>query len=240
MSTTPPRFLGLIPARGGSKRLPRKNLLPLAGRPLLAWTIASARGARLLDRVILSTDDAEIAATGQEYGVEVPFMRPPELAGDKTATSEVMQHALQTLAAADDLFEYIVVLQPTSPLRSAADIDAAIELFIARQADAVISVCETDHPPEWCNKLPSNHSMADFFRPGIRSKRSQDLPKSYRLNGALYVYNVARLLATGSLEMDDNSYAYPMPRERSVDIDSAIDLEVARVLLERAAAEALP
>ncbi|MCG6966529.1 MAG: acylneuraminate cytidylyltransferase family protein [Chromatiaceae bacterium] len=240
MSAQRPSFLGLILARGGSKRLPRKNLLPLAGRPLLAWTVAAATAARHVDRVILSTDDSEIAAAGREHGAAVPFMRPAELATDTATTCDVALHALSTLAAAGEHYDYLVLLQPTSPLRTAADIDNAIELLLEKRADAVISVCETDHPAEWSNTLPADRSMGGFFRPGIRSTRSQDLPKSYRLNGAVYVYNCARLLKTGSLEMDDNSYAYIMPRERSVDIDSAIDFDIAGLLLERRGTQPTP
>lgn len=233
MAQRQPRFLGLIPARGGSKRLPRKNLLPLAGKPLLAWTVEAARAARQLDRVVLSTDDEELATIGRAYGADVPFMRPAELAGDTAGTAEVVLHALRTLADAGEHYDYVVILQPTSPLRSAQDIDGAIALLLEKRADAVIGVCETDHPPEWSNHLPADLSMAQFFRPGIRGTRSQDLPQSYRLNGAVYVYDCARLLASGSLAMDDRSYAYLMPRERSVDIDTVIDFEIAQLLLQR-------
>ena len=235
-----PRFLGLILARGGSKRLPRKNVLPMAGKPLLAWTVAAAKAASRLDRVILSTDDDEIAAVGREYGAEVPFTRPPELASDTASGLDVILHALRTLAERGEHYDYVVILQPTSPLRSAQDIDGAIELLLERHADAVVSVCETDHPPEWSNTLPNDRSMAQFYRPGIRSTRSQDLPRSYRLNGAVYVYSCDRALRSGSLNMDDNCYAYIMPRERSVDIDSAIDFEIAQLFLQRFGTETTP
>lgn len=240
MMTSQPRFLGLILARGGSKRLPRKNLLPLAGKPLLAWTVEAALAAGQLHRVILSTDDQEIAAIGRAHGAEVPFLRPAELASDTASGLDVILHALRTLADRGQHYDYLVLLQPTSPLRTAADIDAAIDLLLQKQADAVISVCQTDHPPEWSNTLPDDLSMASFYRPGIRNTRSQDLPRSYRLNGAVYIYNCRRLLDSGSLEMDDNSYAYIMPRERSVDIDSAIDFDIAQLLLQRRATESQP
>lgn len=230
--TKPPRILGLIPARGGSKRIPRKNIRPLDGRPLIAWTIEAARGARLLDRVAVSTDDEEIAAVSREYGAEVPFMRPAELASDTATGSNVILHAVRTLRDMGERYDYVVSLQPTSPLRSAGDIYSAIELLLEKQADCVISVCEADHPPEWSNTLPPDRSMEHFFRPGVRGTRSQDLPRSYRLNGAIYLFSCERLLRTGSLAMDDNSYAYVMPRERSVDIDSEIDFAIAQLLLE--------
>lgn len=233
MSQRAPAILGLIPARGGSKRLPRKNVQMLAGKPLLAWTVDAARAARHLDRVILSTDDEEIAAIGRQHDAEVPFMRPAELASDTASSLDVVLHALRTLQDRGEHYDYVVILQPTSPLRTAADIDAAIELLLETRGDAVISVCETDHPPEWSNTLPPDRSMRQFYRPGIRDTRSQDLPKSYRLNGAIYIYDCARLLRTGSLQMDDSCYAYVMPRERSVDIDSEIDFEIAQLFQQR-------
>ena len=228
-----PTFVALIPARGGSKRLPRKNLLSLAGKPLLAWTVEAASSARHIDRVILSTDDAEIAAAGLASGAEVPFVRPAGLASDSASTLDVMLHALRTLDANGEGCYYLVVLQPTSPLRTAADIDAAIQLLQAKRADAVISVCESEHPPEWSNTLPNDLSMSAFYRPGSRSMRSQDLAKTYRLNGAIYIYRAHRLLDSGSLDMDDNSYAYVMPRERSIDIDGPFDFEIAQLLRQR-------
>ncbi len=227
-----PDFLGLILARGGSKRLPRKNILPLAGKPLLAWTVEAAKAAQHLDRVVLCTDDQEIADIGRQYGADVPFLRPPELAGDTATSLDSVLYTLKTLGEKGEHYDYVVILQPTSPLRIAQDIDGAIEQLLEKQADAVISVCETDHPPEWSNTLPDDLSMAHFYRPGIRNTRSQDLPKSYQLNGAVYVYNCARLIESGNLDMDDNSYAYLMPKERSVDIDTRIDLEIAQLFFK--------
>jgi len=234
--TDRPRILGLIPARGGSKRLPRKNVLPLAGRPLIAWTITAALEAHTIERVIVSTDDAEIADTAHHHDAEV-LERPAALASDTATTQEVLLHALRVLGEAGEHYDYVVVLQPTSPLRRAGDIDGAIHLLLERQADAVVSVCETDHPPEWSNTLPPDLSMAGFFRPGVRDTRSQDLPRSFRLNGAIYVYNCKRLLRENNLDMDDSCYAYVMPRERSIDIDTGVDFEIAQLFMNRAAQE---
>lgn len=233
----PYRFLGLIPARGGSKRIPRKNLVPVAGKPLLAWTIDAARASRRLDRLVLSTDDEEIAALGRHCGADVPFLRPARLASDTATGHEVVVHAVQTLAAQGEQFDYVVVLQPTSPLRSHRDIDDAITLLLDRRAGAVVSVCRTDHPPEWSNTLPDDLSMRDFFRPGVRDTRSQDLPTSYRLNGAIYIYDCARLLRDEADDMDKDTFAYIMPRLRSIDVDEEIDLEIAGLLLQREAGD---
>jgi CMP-N-acetylneuraminic acid synthetase len=229
-----PRILGLIPARGGSKRLPRKNILPLAGKPLIAWTIEAALGSDSLDKVIVSTDDEEIASISRKYGAEVPFLRPQALASDTATGLDVMLHVLQSLAESGEHYDYLVNLQPTSPLRSPQDIRHALQLQREREADAVISVCQTDHPPEWSNTLPPDGSLQSFFHPGIRNTRSQDLPRSYRLNGAIYIFDCRRLLAQRSLDMDDKAYAYIMPRERSIDIDTDLDLRIAQAILEQA------
>ncbi len=238
--TAPPRILGLVAARGGSKRLPRKNALPLAGKPLLAWTVDAACSAQAIDNVVLSTDDTELADIGRCHGARVPFARPAELASDTATTVDVMLHALRELEIQGEHYDYIALLQPTSPLRDAQDIDAAIALLLDKRADAVVSVCEVDHPPEWSNTLPADGNMAQFYRPGIRTRRSQDLPTSYRLNGAIYLYSCKRLLASGELNMDDNCYAYIMPRERSVDIDTAVDFEIAELFMQRFSRRAAP
>ena len=235
--TASPRFLGLIPARGGSKRVPRKNLVTLAGKPLLAWTIDAALAAHRLGRLVLSTDDEEIAALGRRCGADLPFTRPPQLATDTATAHDVILHAVKTLAERGEQYDYVVVLQPTSPLRSHQDIDDAIALLLDKGADAVVSVCETDHPPEWSNTLPDDLSMQDFIRPGMRNTRSQDLPTSYRLNGAIYIYSCARLLRDEIQEMEQDTFAYIMPRLRSIDIDEEIDLEIAEALLQRHSGE---
>ncbi len=231
--TASARILGLIPARGGSQRIPRKNVLPMAGKPLIAWTIDAALDANSLNRIIVSTDDTEIAEISRRHGADVPFLRPPEIASDTASGLDVMLHTLRTLLDVGEYYDYIVLLQPTSPLRSSQDIDDAIHLLLDKKADAVVSVCQTDHPPEWSNTLPDNLSMAAFYRPGVREKCSQDLPKSYRLNGAVYVYNCEHLLRDENLNMDDCCYAYVMPRERSIDIDTAMDFEIAQLFLNR-------
>jgi len=227
------RILALIPARGGSKRLPRKNALPLAGKPLIARTIEAALASKTLERVIVSTDDSEIADISRQYGAEVPFMRPIELASDTATSLEVMLHALNTLAEQGERYDFLMMLQPTSPLRTTKDIDRAVQLLLEKNADMVTSVCPTDHPPEWSNTLPSDGSMRSFFRPGVRNTRSQDMPVSYRLNGAIYIFRCERLLAEKSLAMDDNSFAFIMPGERSIDIDTNLDLRIAEAILEQ-------
>ncbi len=198
---------------------------------MIVWTIEAARASSRIDDLIVSTDDPEIAEISHRHGADIPFMRPSELASHTASSTAVILHALDTLGARGQYYDYLVELQPTSPLRGAADIDGAINLALERKADAVISVCKTDHPPEWSNTLPADRSMKDFFRPGVKETRSQDLPVSYRLNGAIYVFNCRRLLAQRNLDMDDNAYAYIMPRERSIDIDTRLDLRIAEAIL---------
>lgn len=224
------RVLAIIPARGGSKGLPGKNILPLAGKPVIAWTIEAARQSRFVDRVIVSTDSLEIAAVAEQHGAEVPFLRPAELAGDQAKSFDVLLHAIDWQQQLDLGYDLVICLQPTSPLRNGEDIDHAIELYRTRAADAVVSVCETDHHPWWSNILPENGNMADFLRPEALNSNRQELPAFYRLNGAIYLASPDYLKANGSF-YGDGTFAYEMPKRRSIDIDDAFDLQLAEVLL---------
>lgn len=226
-------FLAIIPARGGSKRLPRKNVLELAGKPLIAWTIEAALQSRYIDRVIVSTDDEEIAQAARQCGADVPFLRPEALARDETTSIDVLNHALQELENRGERYRYLVLLQPTSPLRSAAHIDAAIALLLDKQADAVVSVAELDHPVEWSNTLPENLSLDGFFPARYRGMRSQDLPKRYRINGAIYITDVKRFRKENALVYDGNSFAYIMDRRVSIDVDEETDFLLAKALMEQ-------
>lgn len=220
-------FLAIIPARGGSKRLLRKNILELAGKPLIGWTIEAALKSRYIDHAVVSSDDVEILSTASNYHVQL-IQRPDELATDHATTFDAIKHAIENSSP----YDYIVLLQPTSPLRQAEHIDAAIELLISKNADAVISVCETDHSPLWSNTLPENASMEHFIRDEIKNKRSQDLEKFYRLNGAIYIGKTDKLLNEKTFFIEHNIYAYVMDRKSSVDIDEAIDFIFADVLIK--------
>lgn len=226
-------FIAIIPARGGSKRLPRKNVLDLAGKPLIAWTIAAGLESKFVKRVMVSTDDEEIARISRQYGADVPFMRPETLAQDASASIDVLKYTLQELQRRGESYDYVLLLQPTSPLRSAAHIDSAIELLLAKQADAVVSVTELDHPIEWNNTLPENLSLDGFLPARFKGVRSQDFPKRYRINGAIYISRVARMFAENAMVYDGNAYAYIMDRQFSIDIDDETDFLLARVLVEK-------
>ncbi len=220
-------FLAIIPARGGSKRLPRKNVLNLAGKPLIAWTIEAAKHSKYIDKILVSSDDAEILQIADDLRVDTS-KRPKELASDTATTVSVIEHVLQQSFGK---FDFIVLLQPTSPLRNAHHIDEAIELLAKKNADAIISVCETEHSPLWMNTLPEDGSMNFFLSSEIKNKRSQDLPKYFRLNGAIYICNVDKLNECKTLLIAKNSYAYEMTLPDSVDIDTQLDFMVAEIQL---------
>ena len=224
------RILAIIPARGGSKRLPRKNLLPLHGKPLIAWTIEAANKSKYIDRTIVSTDDREIAEGGMRYGAGVPFIRPKEFSTDTATSIDVITHAIDYLKNEGKVYDYIILLQPTSPLRITKDIDAAFKI-IDNDTKAVVSVCETEHSPLWSNTLPDNYSMKGFVRPEIKNKRSQDLLKYYRLNGAIYISDI-KYLENNNGFFGENTKAFIMPQERSVDIDVINDFRYASFLLD--------
>jgi CMP-N-acetylneuraminic acid synthetase len=217
-------ILGLIPARGGSKGIPRKNVRLIAGKPLIAWTIEAALAARALDRVVVTTDDPEIAAVASAHGAEVPFLRPAELARDDTPGINPVLHALDVLPG----FDSVVLLQPTSPLRTADDIDAAVAVASIAQRANVVSVTEAAHAG-W-NFAMDSAGILDIV-PGDIATRRQDLPKQFALNGAIYFAASDRLRAERSF-LTPGTIGYPMPAERSVDIDALLDWRIAEMLLK--------
>jgi CMP-N-acetylneuraminic acid synthetase len=220
-------FLAIIPARGGSKRLPNKNILELKGKPLICWTIESALGCEYIDEIVVSSDSDRILEISRKYGIRT-IKRPPELATDTSPTIDAVKHVIQNL---EKKYDYVVLLQPTSPLRKSIHIREAIELLFQKNADAIISVCEAEHHPLWCNTLPQDLSMKNFLRKDIINKRSQDLPKYYRLNGAIYICKTDRLVSEGTFFVKDNIFAYIMDRKSSVDIDDEIDFKLAEILI---------
>ena len=222
------RVLGLIPARGGSKGIPRKNTIPLAGKPLLAWTIEDARKAKSLDRLVLSSDDAEIIAEAKRWGCDVPFVRPAELAQDTTPGIDPVLHALQELPG----FDYVVLLQPTSPLRTAEDIEATIGRCAAAGAPACVSVTANKEHPALTFKLGAGDALIPLLPESERKATRQDYPQVYRLSGAVYVARTEWLLQTRTF-VTSETVAYVVPAERSVDVDDTMDLLLAETLLTR-------
>ncbi|MDO7463459.1 cytidylyltransferase domain-containing protein [Acinetobacter baumannii] len=230
------RVTALIPARGGSKRLPRKNVKLLGDKPLIAWSIETAKASKYIDRVVVSTDDEEIKQVSEQYGAEVPFLRPEHLSNDHASSFDVIKHAIGFLHL-DQTNELIVLLQPTSPLRLVSELDTALEFFIAKNAKGIVSVSETEHSPMWSNTLPENGCMSDFIRPEVQGKRSQDLPKFFRLNGSIYIYETLSLLAQAKIFFDKSVYGFETSLETSVDIDTALDFLMAETIMKNRAIE---
>ena len=225
-------IVGLITARGGSKGIPRKNVKLLAGKPLITWTIEAALQSRELSRVVVSTDDDEIARVAQQWGAEVPFMRPPELAQDDSPHILVMEHAIRWLEKHDDARpDYMMLLQPTSPLRATEDIEAVIQIAEARNAVAVVGVCKADHHPYLTKRISEDGTLVDFLSNDIVYLRRQALPPAYALNGAIYL-NRRESLLTNRTFVPQGTYGYIMPPERSLDIDSLWDFHLAELILK--------
>jgi len=211
--------LALITARGGSKGLPAKNLLRVQGRPLIDFTIAAARAAACVDRVVLSTDDDEIARVAEACGCEVPFRRPAALATDTAKSMDVVLHALDQLPNHDVL----VLLQPTSPARIGTDIDATVQQMLDSNAQACVTVCEVEENPYWMFRIDSSSRLLPLLETPTATRR-QDLPPAFLLNGAVYAARTDALRQLGSF-LSSGTVAHVMPRERSIDIDNLENFE---------------
>lgn len=232
------KILGVITARGGSKRIPRKNVKELCGKPLIYYTIKAAMESKLLDKVILSSDDDEIIDIGLRYGVEVPFKRPSELARDATPSIDVMIHAVNFVEKRQHFApDIVVILEPTSPLRTAEDIDGALRMHLETDADSVVSVVKTDHWHPIRAKKIVDGVLYDYCLEETEGVRRQDLPPAYFRNGAFY--SVKR-----DVLMDEHrlygkvTRPYIMPPERSVDINGEIDFKLAEILIGERCKEA--
>ena len=225
-SPSPLKTVALVVARGGSKGIPRKNIRIIAGKPLIVWTIEAALRSSLLDAVVVSTDDHEIAEIARQAGALVPFLRPAALAQDDTPGIDPVLHALGALPE----YSAVLLLQPTSPLCSTGDIDGCIEMARNRRAVSVVSVCEPDTHPYWTYRLDADLSLQRLIAAPPVSRR-QDLPQVFALNGALY-YAQADWLVRGKRLVAPETLAYVMPRQRSVDIDTSLDWQLAELLLK--------
>ncbi len=221
--------LAIIPARGGSKGVPRKNIRLLAGKPLIAWTIDEAKKSKYIDRLILSSEDQEIIKVAKEYGCEVPFVRPANLAQDDTLGIEPVIHAINTL---NEEYDYVVLLQPTSPLRTVEDIDGCIRHCIMMESIACLSITESQQSPYWMYKLDDEMKLNPIIKYNETINRRQDLPKVYVLNGAVYIGESGFILKNNSF-LTEETLAYQMPIERSVDIDDELDFSFCEWLINR-------
>lgn len=212
--------------------MPGKNLLKLCGEPIIVWSIKAAQQSKYVDRIVVSTESDEISAVARAAGADVPFVRPNYLASDTASSLDVVKHALSELNHKGQCYEFIVLLQPTSPLRTSKHIDESFELLQSKNADAIIGVTELDHPIELTNRLPDDLSMKGFFTTDSQL-RSQNFPKRYRVNGAIYLVRVESLIKENTIFLSDRIFAYKMNREMSVDIDTSYDLRLADALFNR-------
>lgn len=226
------KHIAIIPARSGSKGLPDKNIKLLHGKPLIGYAIEAAEQANLYDCVHVSTDSEQYAQIAREAGADVPFLRSEELSSDTAGSWDVVRWVLAQYAARGQEFDMVTLMQPTSPLREAEDIRQAYRIFTEKSADAVVSVCEMDHSPLWSNTLPEDGCMNGFLNRAANAGR-QSLPTYYRINGAIYMLQTG-LLAEGAPGLyHEGTYAYVMPKERSIDIDDEMDFEIAQVLMKK-------
>lgn len=223
------RSIAIIPARSGSKGLPDKNILKLKDKPLLAYSVEAALESEEFAVVHVSTDSPIYADIARQFGADEPFLRSKETSSDIASSEDAIREVLRRYQERGVTFDTFMLLQPTSPLRTAEDIHAAFALLKEKNADSVISVCEMDHSPLWCNTLPEDGNMHDFIRIG-GEKRRQDLDAYYRINGAIYLVKTDFFQRTDSL-YGENTYAYKMPTGRSVDIDCRTDFLIAEALL---------
>lgn len=225
------KTLAIIPARGGSKGLPGKNTRLLAGVPLIAHTIKAALEAETVNRVIVSTDDDSIAAISKKFGAEVPFIRPADISDDKASGMDACLHALEH---ANNLLDYhpevVIFLQPTSPMRTASDIDAAVELLCESNADSVVSLKAVNDFPQWMKKMDHKLRISPLFEQMEITAARQDLEKSYILNGAIYLSTTESLKKHHSFYGGDTR-GYLMPEDRSIDIDTLNDFLMAEAMI---------
>lgn len=218
-------FLAIIPARGGSKGIPNKNIHPCHAKPLISWTIEAAQASRYIDRLILSSDDEMIINVAKDYQCEVPFTRPQHLAEDDTPGIAPILHAIEQLPD----YDYVMVLQPTSPLRSATDIDQCLQHCLQQQASSCVSVCKVEQNPFWMYTKSTQGELFPLF-PGEQYHRRQELPKVYRLNGAIYLAQTSWLKTHKSF-LTEHTLGFEMSLSHSVDVDTLEDLKHAEQLL---------
>ena len=225
-----PKILALIPARGGSKGIKKKNIKLLFGKPLIAWTIDQAKKSEYLNKIIVTTEDEEIGEISRSWGADI-IKRPKELAKDESPTIDAIFHTLEVLKSENYNPDIIILLQPTSPLRTTKDIDNAMELFLNTNCESVVSVCELKHSPYWCFEIEKGYLKSLFGDEYLRRRR-QDLENVYMPNGAMYISTPENLRKYKGFYCL-RTIPYIMPPERGIDIDNEVDFMLAELLTKR-------
>jgi CMP-N,N'-diacetyllegionaminic acid synthase len=226
------KILAIIPARSGSKGIKDKNIKLLNNKPLMAYSVDAALASAKIDSVIVSTDSESYASIAMNYGAEVPFLRSKENASDQASSMSVVVEVLSNLKKTNRVYDVVVLLQPTSPLRTTHDIDNSIDLLFTKNANAIVSVNKMNHPLQWCNTLPKDFSMHNFIQPEYLNKPRQVIEYTYTLNGAIVVCR-SSIINEGLNLYLNGTYAYEMDPKCSIDIDSSIDFDFAEFMINK-------
>ncbi|MCI9443084.1 MAG: acylneuraminate cytidylyltransferase family protein [Ruminococcus sp.] len=224
------KFLALIPARAGSKGIKDKNIIDLKGKPLIAYSIEAAKRSKYIDRVVVSTDGDDIASVAKDWGADVPFLRPDYLASDTAKTIDAVLHCIQELEKSGEKYDYLVLLQPTQPLRQGFHIDEAIEKILELEAQSLASVSKVKEHPVLIRTISENGELRNLLDCSSTVRR-QDFPDYYRVNGAIYINKINENL-NEQTSLNDNVLPYEMSHEYDVDIDELLDLKIAELMLE--------
>ncbi len=222
--------IAVITARSGSKGLKDKNIMELCGKPLLAYSVECALQSGQFDKVFVSTDSPQYAEIAEKFGADASFLRSKETSGDAAGSWDVVREVIHRFEEKQEFFECIMLLQPTSPLRNVSDIRNSFSLMQEKSANSIVSVCEMEHSPLWSNTISDDLCMDHFRRENYCDLRRQDLPVYYRLNGAVFL--VTREELDRPVMLRNKSYAYIMPAERSIDIDTAFDFRIAECYMQ--------
>ncbi len=226
-----PKILGLINARGGSKGVPGKNIKPLCGRPLIAWSIETANKCASINRVVVSTDDEKIANTARDAGADVPFMRPAELAGDDVLQIDVIIHAVEFLEKQGDVYDYVCLLQPTCPVRAVEDVEGALKLLIESKADSVITITPTPHHPMTLYSKGEGQRLTQFVETSKAGVTRQQFPELFWRTGSVYAFRRENLKQRSMYGNDVRGYE--VPPERCANIDDPLDWDIAELLMKK-------
>ena len=225
------KVLAIIPARAGSKGIKDKNIIDLSGKPLIAHSIEAGLKSKYINKVVVSTDGEKIAKIAKDYGAEVPFLRPKNLATDTAKTIDCVIHCIEELKKNGEEYDYVVLLQPTQPLRQPWHIDEAFELIVKRNEDSLVSISKVKDHPVLMRTIDKNGYAINLLE-GSSTKRRQEFPDFYKVNGAIYINKINDNL-NNDTSLNDNKLVYIMDEKYDVDIDEMLDLQIARLIIDK-------